>query len=225
MSFDNTVTRNRLFEALQTNDKIELDEVTVGPISYYIVKNVFKDPYKAIEVLKKWPVVTPPDNVYTPGGRQHFTPMDLFPLCHYYSHITKYIIKREIQAQNFITASNVVDPDPMVWENSWHPHVDHDLVFNLWLCDWTEGTGLFNYKDHFSSREYEGVIDQKLNKNNIVKWRNPKNENGFKHYHTIPCLFNSVAIYDGKLFHGTIMGEGTGSRYSLISFYHESGQF
>lgn len=221
------ISRDELFEALETNNNIEIEEVEVNPIKYYVVHNVFKDPDKAIAVLKKWPVIVPPQHVYTPGGRQHFTPMDLKPLVVYYADIVKHITNQTVNPANFITSSNVVPPEPDVWEGSWHPHTDHDMVFNLWLCDWTEGTGLFTYKDCYNIRDYNGKPDQKVNHDKIVKWRNPKLiEDDYKHYHTIPCLFNSVAIYDGKLFHGTIMGEGTDEyRYSLISFYHQEQSY
>jgi|TARA_B100000085_G_scaffold168458_1_gene153241 hypothetical protein len=221
-----SISRDELFEALECSQNIIVSEVKVDPIKYYVVDNVFKNPDKAVAVLKNWPVITPPSYTYTPGGRQYFTPMDLKPLMLFYSDVANYITNKNFNPINFITSSNVVPPEPDVWEGSWHPHTDHDMVFNLWLCDWTEGTGLFTYKDCYADRDYDGTPDQKVNHDKIVKWRNPGTyENDYKHYHTIPCKYNSVAIYDGKLFHGTIMGEGTGDRYSLISFYHQEQSY
>jgi hypothetical protein len=224
MSDFSLLNRNRLYESLEVNDDLQLDEIEVnGKTSWFRIRNVFKDPDAAVESLKNWPVLT--GHVYTPGGRQNFTPMDLVPLVKAYSKIAEAITNKEHKPESFISSSNVVPPNPRVWDGSWHPHTDHDLVFNLWLCDWTEGTGLFTYKNCLSSREYKGIPDQKLNRDKIVDWQNPKTEDGYEHYYTIPCEYNTLTIYDGKLFHGTIMGKGTGYRYSLISFHHPKESF
>ena len=222
----NYIYRKNLAQDLKINEDLQIEEVILNnDAKYYKIKNLFKYPEEALKNLKRWPVIKPPSYVYTPGGRQNFTPMDLIPLVKSYADIAGTINDKEYKPQSFITSSNVVPPNPDCWEGSWHPHTDHDMVFNLWLCDWTEGTGLYTYKGYKTSREYEGTPDQKLNRNKIVKWQNFTSGDDYELYHTIPCEFNTLTIYDGKLFHGTIMGEGTGERYSLISFYHPNENY
>jgi|TARA_B110000971_G_C20007310_1_gene499785 hypothetical protein len=222
----NYIQRNHLYQNFKINEDLQIEEVVLtNGTKYYKVKNFFKYPGMALKNLLEWPVIKPPAYVYTPGGRQNFTPMDLVPIVTSYADIAGTINDKEYKPQSFITSSNVVPPNPDCWEGSWHPHTDHDMVFNLWLCDWTEGTGLYTYKGYKTSREYEGTPDQKLNRNKIVKWQNFTSGDDYELYHTIPCEFNTLTIYDGKLFHGTIMGEGTGERYSLISFYHPNENY
>lgn len=219
----NSITRKELNDCFLINSNYSLEKVELdNGVSYHIIRDILKDPARCKEILDKYPVIIPPDNTYTPGGRQNFSYVDLYPLLNFYSNIAEKIKGKVHLPEHFITASNVVPHHPAVWENSWIPHTDYDLVFNLWLCDWSEGTGLFTWNGFKNEEEADSFPYTPLNTNNIVPWQNPTNEYGFEHYHTIPCLYNSVAIYDGTMFHGTIMGEGKDEyRYSLISFYEE----
>jgi len=225
MSSFKYVTRNSVDFALQINENPELEEHEVHGQFYWKIKNVFKHPEKAIEYLQNWPVLIPPNYTYTPGGRQNFTPIDVAPLVKAYAAIGEAITGDQYNPASFITSSNVVDKDTKCWEGSWHPHTDHDMVFNLWLCKWTEGTGLYTYKGFYDSRDYDGTPDQKLNTNKISSWQNHWSGDDYEHYHTLTCEYNSLYVYNGKLFHGTIMGTGEGPRYSLISFYRPKESF
>ena len=217
----NYITRKKHLDSLTVSENLTLVDNKIAGIEYWTIDNVFEDPEAAIHTLKNWPVLSPPESTYTPGGRQNFTPMDLVPLVTVYSQIANSLTGLDYEPWGFITSSNVVWKNPQVWENSWIPHTDHNLVFNLWLCNWTEGTGLYTYNGN-----KKGDMDlTKLNKNKIVTWKNMTNENGWLHYHTIPCKYNSLSIYDGKLYHSTIMGDGEGDRYSLHSFYHNKMRF
>lgn len=219
-----SITRKELNESFLINSNFKLEKVELpNGVYYHVIKDILKDPEKAKSLLDKYPVIVPPDNTYTPGGRQNFSYIDLFPLLQFYCNISRRINPgNNYLPESFVTASNVVPKDPMVWEGSWFPHTDYDLVFNLWLCDWTEGTGLFTWNGNKSEKDTSSFPDPPLDTNNIVAWQNPSDSYGFEHYHTIPCQYNSLTIYDGTLYHGTIMGEGTGDRYSLISFYEEN---
>lgn len=225
MSSFKYVTRNTVNTALKINENIELEEHVVQDQTYFKIKNIFVDPEAAIEYLQNWPVLAPPDYTYTPGGRQNFTPIDVAPLVKAYAKIADAInsVEEPHSPTSFITASNVVSPNTKCWDGSWHPHADHDMVFNLWLCNWTEGTGLYTYKGVYDSRYIKA--DQKTNRNKIVNWQNFWSGDDYEHYHTLECEYNSLYVYNGKLFHGTIMGEGEGLRYSLISFYRPKESF
>ena len=95
---------------------------------------------------------------YTPGARQNLTPMDLVPVLKAYEVIMA-TAGRKIDPTRFVTSSNIVWKDVRVWENSWMPHTDFDLVCNLWLCNYEGGTAIYKYKGFLNSKD----ITLKLN--------------------------------------------------------------
>ena len=144
------IYRQDLYDSLKVNEDIQVKKLNYGDFSYLSVENFFKTPEKAIELLSKYPALT--GGVYTPGARQNLTPMDLVPALKAYEVIMA-TAGRKIDPTRFVTSSNIVWKDVIVWENSWMPHTDFDLVCNLWLCNYEGGTAIYKYKG-FLKTEY-----------------------------------------------------------------------
>ena len=179
------------------------------------VENFFKTPEKAIELLSKYPALT--GGVYTPGARQNLTPMDLVPVLKAYEVIMA-TAGRKIDPTRFVTSSNIVWKDVIVWENSWMPHTDFDLVCNLWLCNYEGGTAIYKYKGFLNSKDITPK-PQNHDETKLVPWQNFEGDEDWELYYIIPSKYNTVAIYDGTNFHGTYAKFNEEYRYSLISFY------
>ena len=209
------IHRQDLYDSLKVNEDIQVKKLNYGDFSYLSVENFFKTPERAIELLSKYPALD--GGVYTPGARQNLTPMDLVPVLKAYEVIMA-TAGRKIDPTRFVTSSNIVWKDVIVWENSWMPHTDFDLVCNLWLCNYEGGTAIY---------KYNGVLNVKditpkpkgFDKNKLVPWQNFEGDEDWELYYVIPSKYNTVAIYDGTNFHGTYANFNEEYRYSLISFY------
>ena len=209
------IDRQELYDSLKVNEDIEVKKIHYGDFSYLCVENFFKTPEKAIELLLKYPALN--GGVYTPGARQNLTPMDLVPVLQAYKSIMA-TVDVEIDPTRFITTSNIVWKDVKVWKNSWMPHVDFDLVCNLWLCNYEGGTAIYKYNGVLNVKDITPK-PQGYNKNKLVPWQNFEGDDDWELYYIIPSQLNTVAIYDGTNFHGTYANFNEEYRYSLISFY------
>ena len=209
------IYRQDLYDSLKVNEDIQVKKLNYGDFSYLSVENFFKTPEKAIELLSKYPALT--GGVYTPGARQNLTPMDLVPVLKAYEVIMA-TAGRKIDPTRFITSSNIVWKDVRVWENSWMPHSDFDLVCNLWLCNYEGGTAIYKYRGFLNQKDITPK-PQEHDENNLVPWQNFEGDDDWELYYIIPSQFNTVAIYDGTNFHGTYANFNEEYRYSLISFY------
>jgi hypothetical protein len=202
------IDRDELYESLSVNDNYEVKVNNVDGLQYYTIENFLKYPEKALGVFNLYPAIN--GVVYTPGMRQNFTPMDLVPIVREYGKILN------LDPTKFITSSILAWKDMKVWENSWMPHKDYETVCNLWLKDYSGGTAFYRYKHGTPPKGY-----QKTNKDNLVSWQNFEGDDDWELYHIIPSVFNTVAIYDGRLYHGTYATFDDNYRYSLISFYQK----
>ena len=209
------IDRQELYDSLKVNEDIQVKKLNYGDFSYLSVENFFKTPEKAIELLSKYPALN--GGVYTPGARQNLTPMDLVPVLNAYKQIMA-TAGRKIDPTRFITSSNIVWKDVIVWENSWMPHTDFDLVCNLWLCNYEGGTAIYKYKGFLNSKDITPK-PQNHDENKLVPWQNFEGDEDWELYYVIPSKYNTVAIYDGTNFHGTYANFNEEYRYSLISFY------
>ena len=209
------IYRQDLYDSLKVNEDIQVKKLNYGDFSYLSVENFFKTPEKAIELLSKYPALN--GGVYTPGARQNLTPMDLVPVLKAYEVIMA-TAGRKIDPTRFVTSSNIVWKDVIVWENSWMPHTDFDLVCNLWLCNYEGGTAIYKYKGFLNSNDITPK-PQNYDENKLVPWQNFEGDEDWELYYVIPSKYNTVAIYDGTNFHGTYANFNEEYRYSLISFY------
>jgi len=209
------IYRQDLYDSLKVNEDIQVKKLNYGDFSYLSVENFFKTPEKAIELLSKYPALT--GGVYTPGARQNLTPMDLVPVLKAYEAIMA-TAGRKIDPTRFVTSSNIVWKDVIVWENSWMPHTDFDLVCNLWLCNYEGGTAIYKYKGFLNAKDITPK-PQNHDENKLVPWQNFEGDEDWELYYVIPSKYNTVAIYDGTNFHGTYANFNEEYRYSLISFY------
>ena len=209
------IYRQDLYDSLKVNEDIQVKKLNYGDFSYLSVENFFKTPEKAIELLSKYPALT--GGVYTPGARQNLTPMDLVPVLKAYEVIMA-TAGRKIDPTRFVTSSNIVWKDVIVWENSWMPHTDFDLVCNLWLCNYEGGTAIYKYKGFLNAKDITPK-PQNHDENKLVPWQNFEGDEDWELYYVIPSKYNTVAIYDGTNFHGTYANFNEEYRYSLISFY------
>ena len=209
------IYRQDLYDSLKVNEDIQVKKLNYGDFSYLSVENFFKTPEKAIELLSKYPALN--GGVYTPGARQNLTPMDLVPVLKAYEVIMA-TAGRKIDPTRFVTSSNIVWKDVIVWENSWMPHTDFDLVCNLWLCNYEGGTAIYKYKGFLNAKDITPK-PQNHDENKLVPWQNFEGDEDWELYYVIPSKYNTVAIYDGTNFHGTYANFNEEYRYSLISFY------
>ena len=209
------IYRQDLYDSLKVNEDIQVKKLNYGDFSYLSVENFFKTPEKAIELLSKYPALT--GGVYTPGARQNLTPMDLVPVLKAYEVIMA-TAGRKIDPTRFVTSSNIVWKDVIVWENSWMPHTDFDLVCNLWLCNYEGGTAIYKYRGFLNAKDITPK-PQDHDENKLVPWQNFEGDEDWELYYVIPSKYNTVAIYDGTNFHGTYANFNEEYRYSLISFY------
>ena len=209
------IDRQELYDSLKVNEDIQVKKLNYGDFSYLSVENFFKTPEKAIELLSKYPALT--GGVYTPGARQNLTPMDLVPVLKAYEVIMA-TAGRKIDPTRFVTSSNIVWKDVIVWENSWMPHTDFDLVCNLWLCNYEGGTAIYKYRGFLNAKDITPK-PQDHDENKLVPWQNFEGDEDWELYYVIPSKYNTVAIYDGTNFHGTYAKFNEEYRYSLISFY------
>ena len=209
------IDRQELYDSLKVNEDIQVKKLNYGDFSYLSIENFFKTPEKAIELLSKYPALD--GGVYTPGARQNLTPMDLVPVLKAYEVIMA-TAGRKIDPTRFVTSSNIVWKDVIVWENSWMPHTDFDLVCNLWLCNYEGGTAIYKYNGVLNVKDITPK-SQGHDENKFVPWQNFEGDEDWELYYIIPSKYNTVAIYDGTNFHGTYANFNEEYRYSLISFY------
>ncbi len=217
----NFIDRQELYDSLKINEDIKITKMNYGDFSYLYIKNFFKTPERAIELLTQYPALNDSKKnqkiVYTPGARQNLTPMDLVPVLKAYKVIMSNV-GRTIDPTRFITSSNIMYREMLVWDNSWYPHTDYDLVCNLWLCDYEGGTAFYKYKGFLNQKNIT-PNSKACNPDKLVSWQNFEGDDDWELYYVIPSEFNTVAIYDGTNFHSVYANFNEEYRYSLISFY------
>jgi len=231
MDFD-FIDRDELFNALEPNDTLKITKNEIGELTYYSIDNFLKNPLDTISVFRNWPAVK--GKMYIPGERQNFSQMDLVPILKKYQTILPSLGFVNADPTRSASQGLILSKDMQVWKNSWMPHTDQGqsktymtrrVVCNIWLCNYVGGTAFYKYKGHYDndssimSKSVSGGVPQaKLDKKTIVPWQNFEGDEDWELYHISPSTFNTLIIYEGKLFHGTYAEFDDRYRYALQTF-------
>ena len=214
----NYINRDDMFKILEPNEPLKITKNTLGGLTYYSIDNFLKNPSETTSVLKNWPVFR--GHMYVPGDRQNFNPMDLVPILKTYTKLLPALGLPETDVTISRSQGLLMSEGMQVWKNSWMPHYDKDrVVCNIGLCDYDGGTSFYKYKGHYNNDN--SVLPknyQNTKKDIIVPWQNFDGDEDWELYHIIPTKFNTLVIYEGKMFHGSHAKFSNEHRYVLQSF-------
>ena len=206
---------NLLVEAIELNPsnemRIEYNRYSES-CGYWILKNVWRNFKKYIELSEKYPVFPPTESLdkNNPFFKQNLSPIQLYELQYRLIDLNKEFFKFHIGTD--ISNTTNVYPSEINLNckySSLIPHCDileedkDVLVSNIWVSDGYNGaTRFWKYKDEYTVNnnllEYFNTCED-LNK--VVPYNNFSEKDGFVVVDESPAESGTISIYNGNQIH------------------------